>query len=62
MHEVADTPYGRMSFALAEADWAVYTQTLFRVLLARDPAEAAVFDQFAKAAAGWETPLSAFST
>jgi len=51
--ELADTPYGRVSAALAEADWPVYVQTLHRVLLGWDSADNAYVNDLAKLAAGW---------
>ncbi len=56
MRELADTPYGRVGPALAEADWGVYVQTLFRVLAGFDSAESTWLDPLAKAAAGWVDP------
>jgi class 3 adenylate cyclase len=53
--ELADTPWGRTNLALAELDWAVYVQTLMRVLGGWD-AESAWIDPTAKAAAGWVDP------
>jgi class 3 adenylate cyclase len=55
MHELADTRYGRTGLALAEADWAVFTQTFFRVLTGWDSDDYWV-DPLAKAAAGWVDP------
>ncbi len=55
MRELADTPYGRTGLALAEADWAVYTQTLVRVLSGWEPDNSWV-DPMAKAVAGWVDP------
>ncbi|HEY8767738.1 MAG TPA: adenylate/guanylate cyclase domain-containing protein [Dehalococcoidia bacterium] len=56
MRELADTPYGRVGLALAEADWAVYAQTVFRVLAGLDAADSPWLDPLAKAAAGWADP------
>jgi class 3 adenylate cyclase/pimeloyl-ACP methyl ester carboxylesterase len=56
MRELADTPYGRTALALAEADWAVYVQTLIRVLSGWDAADSAWLDPIAKAVAGWVDP------
>jgi class 3 adenylate cyclase/pimeloyl-ACP methyl ester carboxylesterase len=53
MSELAETPYGRVGAALAESDWDVYVETLFRVLLGIDAATAPFVDAYAKAAAGW---------
>jgi len=55
MRELADTPYGRTGLALAEADWAVYVQTLFRVL-GGWAADSTWVDPMARAAAGWVDP------
>jgi class 3 adenylate cyclase len=54
--ELADTPFGRTSRALAEADWAVYAETVFRVLGGWDAAATPWLDALAKAAAGWVDP------
>jgi class 3 adenylate cyclase len=54
--ELADTPFGRTSRALAEADWDVYAQTVFRVLGGWDAAATPWLDALAKAAAGWADP------
>lgn len=55
MRELADTPFGRTSAALAELDWNVYTQTLFRVLLGLD-ASAEIVESLAAAVGGWVDP------
>jgi class 3 adenylate cyclase len=49
---VADTPFGRVGPTLAEKDWGVFVQTLFRILGGWD-ADSAWIDPVAKAAAGW---------
>jgi class 3 adenylate cyclase/pimeloyl-ACP methyl ester carboxylesterase len=54
--ELADTPLGRVGLALAQADWAVYVQTLIRVLGGFDPAESTWVDPMESAAAGWVEP------
>ncbi|MEX1254520.1 MAG: adenylate/guanylate cyclase domain-containing protein [Dehalococcoidia bacterium] len=54
--ELADTPYGRTGLALAEADWAVYTQTVIRVLSGWDPNDSTWLDPLAQAVAGWVDP------
>jgi class 3 adenylate cyclase len=56
MGELADTPYGRTGLALAEADWAVYTQTVIRVLSGWDPNDSTWVDPLAQAVAGWVDP------
>ena len=53
MSEMAETPYGRVGAALAESDWDVYVETLFRVLFGIDAATAPFIDAYAKAAASW---------
>jgi class 3 adenylate cyclase/pimeloyl-ACP methyl ester carboxylesterase len=55
MAELADTPYGRTAGALAEADWAVYTKTLMRVLGGWD-VEGAWIEATVAAVAGWVDP------
>jgi class 3 adenylate cyclase len=55
MRELADTPYGRTALALAEADWAVYTQTFMRVLAGWD-ADSAWVEAAAAVMAGWTDP------
>jgi class 3 adenylate cyclase len=55
MRELADTPYGRTGLALAEADWAVYTQTVMRVLGGWD-VDSSWVEAAAKAVAGWVDP------
>jgi class 3 adenylate cyclase/pimeloyl-ACP methyl ester carboxylesterase len=52
--ELADTPLGRVGLALAELDWAVFTQTFFRVLLGYARAE--WVESFAAAVGGWADP------
>ena len=54
--ELADTPFGRTNRALAELDWAVYTQTLFRVLLGWDTASSGTVESFVAAVKGWVEP------
>jgi len=54
--ELEDTPYGRIGLGLAEADWDVYVQTVFRVLAGFDVAESTWVDAYAKAAATWVDP------
>ena len=54
--ELHDTAYGRIGPGLAEADWDVYVQTMFRVLAGFDHAESTWVDPFAKAAAKWVDP------
>ena len=54
--EVADTPLGRTSFVLAEADWTVFTQTLVRVVLGWDVASSGFVDRLAKVIGGWVDP------
>jgi class 3 adenylate cyclase len=51
--ELADTPIGRTNLALAELDWAVYLQTLFRVLLGLDAASSEIVEAYVAAAGGW---------
>ena len=53
MRELADTPLGRVGPALAETDWNIYLQTVFRVLGGWDTAETAWVEPVARAAAGW---------
>jgi class 3 adenylate cyclase len=55
MRELADTPYGRTGLALAEADWAVYTQTLMRVLGGWD-VDSSWVEATARAVAQWVDP------
>jgi len=57
MRELADTPFGRTSVALAEADWGVYVQTALRVLSGWDAADSTWLDPMAKAVAGWADPV-----
>jgi class 3 adenylate cyclase/pimeloyl-ACP methyl ester carboxylesterase len=56
LEDVADTPLARTSFVLAEADWAVFTQTLVRVLLGWDAASNDFVDRLAKVIGGWVDP------
>ncbi len=56
MRELADTPYGRIGLALAEADWSVYVQTVYRVLGGWDADDTPWLDPMARAAAGWVEP------
>jgi class 3 adenylate cyclase len=56
--ELADTPYGRVSAALAEADWPVYVQTLHRVLLGWDSADNAYVDRLARLSVRWAEPAA----
>jgi class 3 adenylate cyclase/pimeloyl-ACP methyl ester carboxylesterase len=51
--ELADTPIGRTSLALAELDWPVYLQTLVRVLVGWDAASSDFVDPLAKLIGGW---------
>jgi class 3 adenylate cyclase len=53
--ELADTPYGRVSLTLAEADWPVYVQTMHRVL-GWDSADNEYVDVLTKLAGGWVDP------
>jgi class 3 adenylate cyclase/pimeloyl-ACP methyl ester carboxylesterase len=52
--QLSDTPFGRTNLALAELDWHVYIQTLFRVLLGLSSAE--MVSSSAEAAARWVDP------
>jgi class 3 adenylate cyclase len=54
MRDLADTPLGRVGLALAELDWAVFTQTFFRVLLGYARAE--WVESFVAAVGGWADP------
>ena len=56
MRELADTPFGRTNRALAELDWSVYTQTLFRVLLGWDAASSEMVESLVAAAGRWVDP------
>jgi class 3 adenylate cyclase/pimeloyl-ACP methyl ester carboxylesterase len=58
--DVADTPLGRTSFVLAEADWGVFTQTLVRVLLGWDAASSGFVDSLARVIGGWVDPSVGF--
>jgi class 3 adenylate cyclase len=51
--EMAETSYGRVAGALAETDWGVFVQTVFRVLAGVDAAANPFIDALAKAAASW---------
>jgi class 3 adenylate cyclase/pimeloyl-ACP methyl ester carboxylesterase len=51
--ELADTPIGRTNLALAELDWTVYLQTLFRVLLGLDAASSEIIEAYVAAVGGW---------
>ncbi|MDP9237485.1 MAG: hypothetical protein M3P30_08840 [Chloroflexota bacterium] len=55
--ELANTPHGRVGLALAEADWAVYVETLLRVLAGFDASDNAWIDPFLKVVAGWVEPF-----
>ena len=55
MGELADTPYGRTALGLAESDWAVYTETLMRVLGGWD-VDSAWVQATTKAVSGWVDP------
>jgi pimeloyl-ACP methyl ester carboxylesterase len=52
MHELDDTPFGRVGPTLAQTDWDVYVQTIFRVLSQIDN-PAPLGDLMAKAAVRW---------
>jgi class 3 adenylate cyclase len=52
MHELDDTPFGRVGPTLAQTDWGVYVQTIFRVLSQVDN-PAPLGDLMAKAAVRW---------
>jgi pimeloyl-ACP methyl ester carboxylesterase len=52
IRELADTPIGRTNSALAELDWAVYGQTLIRVLMGWDAASSDFVDPLARAIGG----------
>jgi class 3 adenylate cyclase/pimeloyl-ACP methyl ester carboxylesterase len=52
--QLADTPFGRTNLALAELDWTVYTQTLFRVLQGLSSSE--MIESSAAAAIRWVDP------
>ncbi|MGB2695580.1 MAG: adenylate/guanylate cyclase domain-containing protein [Dehalococcoidia bacterium] len=54
--ELADTPFGRTNLALAELDWTVYTQTLFRVLLGLS-ASNNMIESYVVAVGGWVDPI-----
>jgi class 3 adenylate cyclase/pimeloyl-ACP methyl ester carboxylesterase len=53
MRELADTPFGRVSLTLAEADWSVYVQTLHRVLSGWDSADYKNVEALTKLAIQW---------
>jgi class 3 adenylate cyclase len=55
MGDLEDTPYGRTGLAIAEADWAVYTQTLMRVLGGWD-VDSSWVEATTKLVAGWVDP------
>ena len=55
MGELADTAYGRTGLGLAEADWAVYTETLMRILGGWD-VDSAWVQATTKAVSGWVDP------
>jgi class 3 adenylate cyclase len=57
VRELDDTPFGRVSLTLAEADWPVYVQTLHRVLLGWDSAENEYVDSLTRLAVGWVDPV-----
>ena len=57
VRELDDTPFGRVSLTLADADWPVYVQTLHRVLLGWDSAENEYVDSLTRLAAGWVDPV-----
>ena len=52
--DLADTPFGRTGLALAELDWAVYTQALFRILLGISSPE--MIESYSTLAGGWVDP------
>jgi class 3 adenylate cyclase/pimeloyl-ACP methyl ester carboxylesterase len=52
--QLADTSFGRTNLALAELDWTVYVQTLFRVLLGLASRE--MIESSAASAAQWVDP------
>ena len=54
--DLENSPYGRIGLKLAEADWDVYVQTVFRVLSGFDEGETSFVDAYAKAAAKWADP------
>jgi len=56
MRELADTPFGRVSLTLAEADWPVFVQTLHRVLLGWDSADFKNVEELTKLAMQWVDP------
>jgi class 3 adenylate cyclase len=51
-----DATHIKIGLALAEVDWSVYVQTVFRVLSGWDAADTAWLDPMARAAAGWVDP------
>ena len=51
-----DATHIKLGLALAEVDWGVYVQTVFRVLSGWDAADTAWLDPMARAAAGWVDP------
>jgi class 3 adenylate cyclase/pimeloyl-ACP methyl ester carboxylesterase len=52
---LADSPFGRTNLALAELDWTVYTQALFRILLGLS--SPAMAESSAASAARWVDPV-----
>jgi class 3 adenylate cyclase len=56
MREVGDTPFGRVSLTLAEADWPVFVQTLHRVLLGWDSADFKNVEELTRLAMQWVDP------
>jgi class 3 adenylate cyclase len=56
MREVGDTPFGRVSLTLAEADWPVFVQTLHRVLLGWDLADFKNVEALTRLAMQWVDP------
>ena len=53
MRELDDAPFGRVAPTLAQTDWGVYVQTIFRVLSHSDSDSGPVGDLMAKAATRW---------
>ena len=56
MQALADTPIGRTTSALAEADWNVYVQTIVRVLFGWDAQDSEWLIPFANAVNSWVDP------
>jgi pimeloyl-ACP methyl ester carboxylesterase len=54
--DLENSSYGRIGVGLAEADWDVYVQTIFRILGGFDKGESTRVDPYAKAAAKWVDP------